>query len=155
MGIIATANSIRGLLVYGVLLVTCCRAAGPLQAGVSVYRCTDSAGRVELRQTYCPSGDQQQLQVEIGNVGWVRSKSTAGSGQMTGAKRKTGRRTSKSEKSEAPPPDEARQHRCWKAKNNLERIQRQLRQGYRPAQGEKLRQRRREQEQYLQRFCQR
>lgn len=47
-------------LVLPLLLVLICLPAATVRAGeITVYRCTDAAGRVSLRDTPCPRGQQQ------------------------------------------------------------------------------------------------
>lgn len=151
MEVVACAASGRELRICtGLVWIYCC-VIGAAQAGVSVYRCTDSDGRVELRQTYCPSGDQQQLRVDTSNLGWVRPTVPDSSNRKSGSNESAAERRSGSERSRVS--DEAKQRRCWKVENKLERIKRRLRKGYRASEGDELRQRRREQEQYLRRFC--
>jgi hypothetical protein len=49
--------------------------------------------------------------------------------------------------------DPALADRCWKKQRQLDEVNRRLRAGYTPVQGERLRQRRRDYEAYLRRFC--
>jgi hypothetical protein len=135
-----------------VLIAAFCRTGDSLHAGVRVYRCTNGAGEIELRQTYCPSGEQEQLQVETPNTGWVRPK-RPDNGRRKGKKSGASRSRKTESGASGDTPDQARRLSCWKAEKKLERVQRQLRQGYRAARGEKLRQQRREQEQFLRSFC--
>lgn len=49
--------------------------------------------------------------------------------------------------------DKAQQRRCWTRRTRLEKVRAHLRRGYKPAQGERLRRQRKNDEDYLSRFC--
>jgi len=49
--------------------------------------------------------------------------------------------------------DKAQERRCWQRRTRLEAVKANLRRGYKPSQGDKLRRKRREHEDYLSRFC--
>lgn len=49
--------------------------------------------------------------------------------------------------------EKAQERRCWARRTRLDEVKARLRSGYRPAQGDRLRRRRRVLEDYLARFC--
>ncbi len=49
--------------------------------------------------------------------------------------------------------DKAQARRCWQRRTRLDAVKARLRRGYKASQGEKLRRKRREHEDYLFRFC--
>jgi Domain of unknown function (DUF4124) len=131
-------------VLLGLLLVV---RPAPGAGATTVYRCVDARGRVELRQRPCTQGEQQTLQVEDRPVGWVprplhlpplphRRTEPARAARRGGS----ATRDTKAE-------------RCFKTRQRLEAVSRQLRAGYRPAAGERLKARRRQYEDYLDRFC--
>ncbi len=135
-------------LVYGLALLVCAAAAN---AQASVYRCTAVDGSIEFRQRPCAEGAHSQaLEIEDRRSGWVPpqpesqppSKSAADRPARKAPKRAaSGTRTN--------PASE----RCWKTRQQIERINNELRAGYKPARGERLKRRRREHEDYVNTFC--
>jgi len=119
----------------------------PATAGVSLFRCIDDEQHVTFSQTACYSGRVERLEVKVQNSGWIKPK----------------HHRSKSKPRRQEPENLTISHdnkisrlqreRCWRTEQKIERIQRQLRQGYRRDQGERLRLQRREHEAYLGRFC--
>jgi len=121
----------------------------PVQAGVKMYRCQGENGQIAFRQFACASSSGDRIEVESPKIGFKKPKTP-----------KTNRVKQEGEQdavSESPTTQvlnsDARQRRCWKARKMQDRLQRQLRKGYRPAEGEGLRSRRNEQDEYLRRFC--
>lgn len=130
---------------FAIALLPC--TAGSAAAG-SIYRCVDAAGHTEFRQTGCESGSGRQLLVKTPKIGWLKPK------PLSSAARPSGRE----EANEAVPQPEtsavsADQRRCWKVRQRLQRIQWELRKGYQRDRGERLRQQRREQQDFLAAFC--
>jgi len=114
-----------------------------------VFRCTSPSGAVEFRQTPCaPARKEQELTIEPGRTGWVPPKPAE-----KAEKRRDKRASGKARKPTAETADPAQVRRCWKKSRQLEEVNRQLRRGYKAAQGGKLRRRRNDYEDYLDRFC--
>ncbi len=125
--------------------------AATADAATSVYRCVASNGNLEFRQTPCTSGAEgQEMRIEDRRTGWKPARTKIerkpkGPPAAATRKRKTEKRNH---------PALARQaEKCWKRRRLVEAINRQLRHGYKPATGEKLRHKRRVHEDYIRRFC--
>ena len=112
--------------------------------GVGLFRCVDADGQVTFSQTACSSGRVERVQVEVQNRGWIKQTS------KKRAKRPSRDREPAVQEAQV---NRAQRERCWRAEKRIDRIQQRLRQGYRRAEGERLRRERREQEEYLSRFC--
>jgi hypothetical protein len=117
--------------------------AGAVWAQAEVYRCTAPDGSIEFRQHPCHGRDDAEtLLIEDNRTGWVPPKPTA---EAKPKARKT-----------APKQTTDRDRyadRCWSKRQQLERIENELRAGYTVARGERLKQRRREAEAWINRFC--
>jgi len=59
----------------------------------------------------------------------------------------------KSRRSESAAAARRQEQRCWQKRQQLDRVKATLRHGYKPAQGERLRQSRKRYEDYLFRYC--
>ncbi len=119
------------------------------QAGVKMYRCQGEDGHIAFRQFACTSGSGERIVVESPKIGFKKPKAP-----KTNPVKREGERSAVTESPKAQALNsDARQRRCWTARKKQERLQRQLRKGYRPAEGERLRSRRNEQDDYLRRFC--
>lgn len=116
----------------------------------TIYRCTGDHGEVAYSQLACDSPSQSRIEPV---------QSTTGSGLREGEKallrqyrestpaRQADRRT-------ARPRNRHRQaYSCRQKQRSLDAVKSTLRRGYKPAQGEKLRRRRRAYEDYLATFC--
>jgi len=147
----SAGTSHRLLLVTAAFPLLVLLFAATVGAETSVYRCVSSNGNLEFRQTPCTSGAEgQEVRIEDRKTGWEPAR--------TKLRRKpksppaTATRKRKAEK--RPPPAFARQsEKCWKRRRLVAAINRQLRRGYRPATGVKLRHKRRTHEEYMRRFC--
>jgi len=116
----------------------------PLSAadGVTLYRCV-AGGRVEFRQTACEKGEESIQQIINGSSGLYPSEPAL-------------RLKKPSEKTDTIRSERVRQadeKACWKRRQQLERVERLLRSGYRASQYQRLHERQREYESYLRRFC--
>lgn len=137
------------VLMSSIALTALIATAAVSAAETKVFRCTGPSGAVEFRQTPCaPAVKEKELSIDPGRTGWVPPKPT-GKTEKTRAKR----HTRKLQKSEEKTEDPAQKRRCWKKRRQLEAVNRQLRRGYKAAQGGKLRRRRDDHEDYLDRFC--
>ncbi len=118
--------------------------SGVAVAGDGIYRCSLPDGGVEFRQGPCP-GDGGDLLEPVPQLF---------SGRQFVWPRPRKRRLHDEEPLSRPGRRKRKSaDRCWKTRQKISRIEWKLRKGYRPAEGERLRQRRREYEAYLNRFC--
>ncbi len=133
----------------GLILMILISGAGHSLAATNVFRCVDEAGKVEFRQSQCPSGREQALQIETPNIGWIkpRTKSAADDNKKV---KPTGRAGKKDLQSVGEP---ANRLRCWEGRQRLKRIQWQRRKGYDPATGEEMRRERRQEKAFQREFC--
>jgi hypothetical protein len=122
----------------------------PVPAAVlaGVFRCPDGEGGVVFQQAPCVQGEEVELDVRT--TEWVESprlqplrqqKRSASAGRQRTALARAAREERKQKQA------------CWKARQRVERIEAQLRHGYKPSKGERLRRQRREQSDYLREFC--
>ncbi len=122
----------------------CCLLVGeslPAQ-GVNVYRC-DKNGTIEFRQTPCGDGEGRPVQVKNSSSGLTPSE--------PGLRlKKTSEKTDRVSHKQSKAPNEKH---CWKKRQQLERVERRLRAGYKASQYQRLHDRQREYEDYLRRFC--
>lgn len=110
--------------------------------GVSFYRCNVD-GMIEFRQTACERGEESMTHVTDSSRGMTPSE--------PGLRlKKPSEKSDKTARTESKPADEAR---CWKKRQQLERVEQRLRSGYRPSQSQRLHDRQDEYEAYLRRFC--
>jgi hypothetical protein len=139
------------LLVCGLSLVPGSGAVAQSQ----VYRCTAPDGSIEFRQRRCDEDDSaRRLEIEDTRTGWTppAGSQPRSSGQSPDQTR--GQRPKQTRKAPAARDREADYaDRCWNKRQQLERVNAQLRAGYKPEQGVKLRRRRSEYEAYLRRYC--
>ena len=120
-----------------------------VRAFAGVYRCPDASGGITFQQRPCPQG--QEVELDVQTTPWVASpKLKPAKGKQT-----TGRR-SKSDAAalaRAARAQRKQKQACWRARKQIEKIEWSLRKGYRPSRGERLKQRRREKEDYVRTFC--
>lgn len=115
-------------------------------AATEVYRCTSTSGAIEFRQQPCAGTDQAELlHIEEQATGWTPPPGVAA---PAGA---PPRRPTGPAGLERPAAGES--DRCWRRRRQLEDVNRRLRRGYTAVQGQRLRDRRRDYEDYLWRFC--
>ncbi len=131
--------------VAAVLLLQC----GDGLAAAPIYRCIDDSGRVLFSQFVCSRGQGERLRPEVPKVGWQAAVSRASAPAPVGDRGAERRPRERGQESST----RSRQG-CWKARQRLKWIARQLREGYRRSEGERLRRQRIEREAYLSRFCQ-
>ena len=112
-----------------------------------IFQCTDEQGGVEVRQTPCTRGTEKSLTVEPQIVPWAKVKSAGRIGSSSP------KRSSRPKRKASARSKGVSEKQCWKKAQQLERVQWQLRKGYKPSRGEKLRQKRRELEAFRRKFC--
>ena len=113
-----------------------------LAQGVNLYRC-DKNGVPEFRQTRCPDGREQRIQVIEASDGMTPSEPAL---RLKKKRKKTARTSRK-------PAEASNDRRCLKKRQQLERVERKLRSGYKASEYQRLHDRQREYEQYLRQFC--
>lgn len=132
--------------------------AGKTVAQTSVYRCTAPDGSIEFRQQAC-DGSHEANQVEVldRRTGWVPPsspdllKSSRPKAVRPASDEKTrDRRQGPSTRKGSTGKDA---DRCWAKHQQIARINAELRAGYKPQRGVKLRRRRSEYEAFLSRYC--
>jgi hypothetical protein len=140
-----SAPASAGIIMAGCLLLS----AWPhpsFSDGTSVYRCVASDGAIEFRQTPCSAGsDGGEIGIDDRKTGW-----TPPTKAVRGPKRNDARWA---RSPDADGSRDKRDEKCFKKRQQLEDINWQLRRGYKPSKGDRLRHRRRADEQYLRRYC--
>ncbi len=141
-----TGKRLPSVLLFGLYLTLFCNAG---HAGETVYRCPDAQGHIQFQQHPCSGDAGEEIYVEAESKIWApvpnaREIISEGSARQNKPRKKGSTRRGKSSGSDKS---------CWKAEQKIERIQWKLRKGYKPAEGERMRQQRRELEEYLRRFC--
>ena len=132
------------------LFLGCCLCLG--QASAQFYRCVGASGEVSFQGVACLDGEERRLS--------VRSAYSAGEGlrqsEVLWLKRRErlGQNGKKKRKPKTTAIAQSQQEkRCWKKQQQLNTVKAKLRRGYKPAQGDKLRRKRKSYEQYLFQFC--
>lgn len=119
-----------------------------MAGSAAVYRCRDSDGGVLYQRAPCAGGSEVELDTRT--TEWVAAPTIRHGGRPDRSATRDRQAAALSRAAQA----KARQEKaCWRAEQRIDRIDRTLRKGYKPARGERLRQQRREQQAYLRRFC--
>jgi hypothetical protein len=122
-------------------------AAGLAQT--EVFRCASPDGTVEFRQHACaPEDAATRVEIEDRRTGWTPPSGDA----VSRPDRPAGRERQRSD-DRAGANEDRNADRCWSKRQQLERVNNELRAGYTPGRGERLKTRRREYEAYLSRYC--
>ncbi|TVO72394.1 DUF4124 domain-containing protein [Sedimenticola selenatireducens] len=121
----------------------------PLAGTSAVYRCPDAEGAVLFQQLPCSEGSE--IKLDIGATEWVNAPASS-SPRSKKSKSKKKRDTATTQRKLAQ-AHKKQEQACWKARQRIEKIEWDLRKGYKPSRGERLRQQRRQQEDYLRQFC--
>lgn len=117
--------------------------------GAGVFRCTDADGGVLFQQTPCAQGEE--IELDVRTTEWVESPPGKSPGRKKSSPRsQAGEQAALSRATQA---ERKQAQACWRAKQRIERIETELRHGYKPARGERLRRQRRQQSDYLRAFC--
>ncbi|KAA6184406.1 hypothetical protein F2Q65_12580 [Thiohalocapsa marina] len=118
-------------------------------AQTQVYRCTAPDGSVEFRQQQCAARDTaRQVEIEDQRTGWTPPSPPE---ETAPPPERTRSRASGTAARDAAAQRQA--ERCLAKRQQIERVNAQLRAGYKADQGVKLRRRRAEYEDYLRQFC--
>ncbi len=134
-------------MIRATLFISLLFMVGSASTDSTVYRCKTDNLPTEFRSYPCDSGIGEEIEIETTPTGWIKPKK-----QDTTTYKKP-RSKPRPKKAKASVKVKTEDRACWKARQRLERIHWELRKGYKPVKGERLRQRRREQEAYLQEFC--
>ncbi|WP_428623223.1 hypothetical protein [Sedimenticola sp.] len=139
---------VRAAIVGG-LITLFCNLAAPATAVAGVFRCPDGAGGVLFQQVPCAQGEE--IKLDVHTTKWAKSPLPRSRRQRS-ASSKT---ASRQHDALARAAQDARKQKlaCWKAQQRVERIEAELRHGYKPARGERLHRQLREQSDYLREFC--
>lgn len=129
-----------------------------LSAGADIYRCTGASGEPSFSHRPCAAGSAV---VPIDKPAPARSAGGLRPGEKSWLqarereKRRLNRRrtSSRAAASTRTGAGDRRAHQCLRKRRALDAVKADLRRGYRPAQGEKLRRRRRSYQDYLDAFC--
>ena len=124
---------------------------GSVAAQAQIYRCTSADGSIEFRQHPCADRQRSRtVKIEDTRTGWVPPKPEPESESQDPPKQET----AASRRRAARVPDADRYaERCWRKRQQIQRVNNELRAGYRPARGERLKDRRRRYEAYVDEFC--
>lgn len=121
----------------------------PLAGASAVYRCPDADGAVLFQQLPCSAGSKVEL--DVGTTEWVNTPASSSARNKPKPKKK---RASATTQRRLTQDNKKQQQACWKARQRIEKIEWDLRKGYKPSRGERLRQQRRQQKDYRRQFCQ-
>jgi hypothetical protein len=123
-----------------------CLMAAAALAESTIYRCTAPDGTVEFRQYPCHGRDEAEaLDIRDDPTGWVPPQQAPATedDEKPARSKRAANRNDRDQYAE----------RCWNKRQQIERINNELRAGYSVARGERLKRRRREHEAYLNEFC--
>jgi len=114
-------------------------------AQATVYRCTAPDGGIEFRQHPCAGQDRErEIEIRDNTTGWVPPAPAPRAAEKTKRKPRSRSATDHADRNA---------DRCWQKRQQLQRVDNELRAGYKPARGERLKRRRREYEAYLNHYC--
>jgi hypothetical protein len=121
----------------------------PLAGTSAVYRCPDAEGAVLFQQLPCSEGSE--IKLDVNTTEWANAPgSSSPHSKKSKSKKKSDTAATQRKLAQAHKKQE---QACWKARQRIEKIEWDLRKGYKPSRGERLRQQRRQQEDYLRQFC--
>ncbi|WP_200286194.1 hypothetical protein [Rhabdochromatium marinum] len=124
----------------------------------SVYRCTAADGSIEFRQYPCHGRDASVLlDIDQRPSGWTPPDPAevfdAEDEAEAAAERSQAAAKARAEAAKAAAVERRQEEKCWKKHHQLEQVERKLRAGYQASEGQRLRHKRTEYEDYLKRFC--
>jgi len=139
-------SSLWLVLRYGALCcsIGCADTAFPQ---TSVFRCTAPDGSIEFRQQACQKADSSAtIELKDTRTGWT---------PPSGEKARSSDSKKRRKKKQPTTKDDADKYadRCWAKRQQIERVNTELRAGYKTARGVKLRRRRSEYEAFISRYC--
>ncbi len=143
------ALSIPTTLLCAALLAAALPTPLKILAETRVYRCTAADGSVEFRERSCQGQDQERaLEIRDNRTGWVPPEPEA---PVTG--KPEGKSRGKPKPRATATDADRYKERCWNKRQEIQGINNELRAGYKPARGERLKRRRREHEAFIDRYC--
>jgi hypothetical protein len=128
----------------GLFMIAGCVAEASAAEAVLVYRCQYD-GKIEFQQIPCQAGDETLLPVTDHSGGLSPSEPGL---RLPRPAHKAGKHSGRK-------PRGASERQCWKKQQQLSRVERRLRAGYRASQYQSLHDRQREYEAFIRRFCRR
>lgn len=119
-----------------------------------LYRCTSADGRIEFRQFPC-HGRDDSLRLELNDrpSGWIPPDPSEVFQEDPRPEVSSAADRSADTARKAAAVDRRREEKCWKKEHQLDQVNRKLRAGYQASEGNRLRAKRREYQDYLKRFC--
>ena len=126
--------------------VLSCWAVVPLASGTMLFRCTAEDGAIEFRQHACSSGIEERFMVRDVRVGWQPP-------EVKGEKKKRVAKKAKKPSSNRKKKQQKTERACFNKRQQLERVEWRLKRGYKASKGNELRMKRRQYEEYLDKFC--
>ncbi|OOZ37126.1 hypothetical protein [Solemya velesiana gill symbiont] len=141
MAIIFKLPGVIGVVLWIIGFSTTCFSAD------KVYRCQSGEWGVVFQQSPCADSSVEPIELNPQVVDWIESPETGQSTEKEGSARKRTRPKAR------PGKRTATEQQCWRNRQKLERIQWKLRKGYKPAEGERLKQKCQELEAYARKFC--
>lgn len=144
----ARRRSLRTSL--GALTVFILTIAVDLAAETTAYRCTGDDGKIEFRQGPCASGTEaEEIGIADRQTGWTPP---APMPEVTTRKEQKARGGGESS-SEQDAAQAKRDDQCWNKRHQLDEVNWKLRRGYKPGKDVALRHKRRDYEEYIDRYC--
>ena len=127
-------------------------------AGAEVYRCAGEFGEPFFSQRPCLGGSTVVIRTGPADVAPGRGLRPAEKAWLAERERAQGRNSAakrrvRQDQATIKRKAKRQAHRCRSKRRSLDEVRARLRRGYQPAQGEKLRRRRRAYEDYLATFC--
>ena len=130
----------------------------PVPGSTEIYRCTGSTGEPLFSQIPCggaatvlvrpPLASEPAQGLRAGEKAWLAQRAEHRKGRVARAGSGVPSKGRASQDGAA-----VQAHRCLRKRRDLNAVNARLRRGYKPSQGEKLRQRRQRYEDYLSSFC--
>ncbi len=147
-GLLRLKARTRGAVI-GVCITFYISMMTPGAAVAGVFRCPDGEGGVIFQQVPCLHGEA--IELDIRTTEWI----TGPAGKRLHGERRSAGSGSRDQAAlaRAARARQKQEQACWKASQRIERIEAELRHGYKPSRGERLRRQRREQSDYLREFC--
>lgn len=118
-----------------------------------IYRCTGAAGEPLFSQLPCAASTRVVVRPQSGGAGTAGGVRASEKAWLEGRARARRQASAKQRRSGAKSQPRRSGYACAKRRRALDKVKAELRRGYKPARGERLRRRRTEHEAYLDAFC--
>ncbi|WPL13735.1 hypothetical protein Thiosp_03552 [Thiorhodovibrio litoralis] len=120
----------------------------------SVYRCTATDGSIEFRQFPCHGRDDSLLlEIDDRPSGWTPPDPADVFKDEPERKPRSSSAESSSDARKDAAADRRWEEKCLKKQHQIEQVNRKLRAGYTASEGQRLRHKRAEYEDYVKKFC--